>query len=226
MSREFTGSEGMQEKLSHYARRVAEKGLAAGAGGNLSVCVDNTVWISRSGIALEDMRPGDFAPVDLRTGRPLRRDIRPSSETGTHLAIYRARDDIRAVVHVHPPFVTGLASAGVDFSTFTFEAVLDLGPVDILPLVPPGSSELAERVGRSAAGHDVILLSNHGMMVMGRTMRQAYYRCCILEQTAIAFLVAYLVAGSGVGGIPADMIRELSRDYRACARRRIIEEEE
>jgi len=150
MSREFTGSEGMQEKLSHYARRVAEKGLAAGAGGNLSVCVDNTVWISRSGIALEDMRPGDFAPVDLRTGRPLRRDIRPSSETGTHLAIYRARDDIRAVVHVHPPFVTGLASAGVDFSTFTFEAVLDLGPVDILPLVPPGSSELAERVGRSA----------------------------------------------------------------------------
>jgi len=226
MSRELISSQRLEEKLCDYARRLAGKGLASGAGGNISACSDNTVWISGSGIALEDARPGVFSPIDLRSGKPLRSDVKPSCEIGAHLAIYRVRDDVRAVFHIHPPFATGLASAGVDFSTFTFEAVLDLGPVDLLPMLPPGSSELAERIGRSAAGHDVILLANHGAVVMGRTMRQAYLRCCILEETAIAFLVAHLVGGGSVGGIPADMIRELRRDYRATARRRIIEQEE
>jgi len=214
----------VRSELSRYARRLARRGLVAGAGGNVSARSGHAIWISASGVSLENLRPEELVMVEIRTGKVLAGRGRPSTELGSHLKMYREREDVAAVFHIHPPYSTGLATAGVEFWSFTFEGVLDLGGVVLLPRLMPGSSELMEKVARSAEAHEVLLLPHHGALVAGRSMRQAYYRCCVLEEIALSFFVARM-ANPASGNLPPEVIREVRRKYQDSHRRRVLEGE-
>jgi len=180
-------------------RRLYEAGLIAGQDGNVSVRVGRArLVMTPAGVAKVDVRARDLVELDL-DGKPsgVRGRLPASSEARVHLAAYRARPDVRAVVHAHPPVATGFAVAGeVPGHDALAELMYGAGRVPIVPYEKPGTRALAERVAASLLEHDVVLLENHGAVAVGRTLPEAHQRMESLEHAARILLAARLVKGS------------------------------
>ena len=179
--------------LSRYSTRIVQRGLVVGPGGNTSVRDGELMWISPSGYALDDIDAEEWVPVAIASGEPLRPTPRPSSESAMHLAIYRERPDVNAVVHTHPPITIGVISAGDGEIPFMFPDHVAL--VDTLPCIDyvvPCTPELAAAViaalrDPSYAG---LLMRNHGLITLGSTLKEAYYRSEMVEDAARIYWVA------------------------------------
>jgi L-fuculose-phosphate aldolase len=131
--------------------------------------------------------------VDL-AGRLLSGSGRATTELPMHLAIYRRREDVGAIVHAHPPFATAFAVAGIPLDRpILAEAVLLLGPVPLVAYAPPSTQELAEAVAGAAAGASALLLANHGAVALAETLEQAVIRMETLEHLARVSLLARLL---------------------------------
>jgi L-fuculose-phosphate aldolase len=122
-----------------------------------------------------------------------------------HLTILRARRDVDAVVHAHPPVATGFATAGQSVNCDCVpEMLAAVGWVPLVPYGTPGTPELSERLLPVLGDHVALLLANHGAITLGRTLREAHYRMESLEQAARILLVSRLVGGP-VALSPADV---------------------
>ncbi len=174
--------------------RLVAAGLIAGKDGNISVRLDADLFlVTPAGVGKGRMIEGDLIRVDLN-GRVVSSVGRPSTELAVHLAIYRARPDVMAVVHAHPPTATGFALAGEDFmAPLLPEIILGLGGVPLVPYAIPGSEALATNVERIVRTHDALLLANHGAVTLGSTLELALERMEILEHAARIILTARLL---------------------------------
>jgi ribulose-5-phosphate 4-epimerase/fuculose-1-phosphate aldolase len=153
-----------------------------------------------------------FAPVSAGSGRR----IRPSVETGMHLAIYDTRPDVGAVVHAHAPLATvwGLFDEPVLPLTIDSVRFTDLR---VVPFAAPGSSELATATAEALGRGWAALLRNHGLVAVGRDLREAVNVTLALEETLrVAFLsrVAVLCGLGGKEPVPippraADFLRKI-----------------
>jgi L-fuculose-phosphate aldolase len=111
-----------------------------------------------------------------------------------HAAAYRARPDVRAVVHAHPPVATAFAVAGVALDRpLLAEPVVTLGPVPIVPFGTPSTGDLARQVEQAIGRAHALLLANHGALTVGETLWRAWERMETLEQLARVTLAARLV---------------------------------
>jgi L-fuculose-phosphate aldolase len=180
-------------ELTRYARRIVERGLAAGPGGNVSVREGARIWISPSGFPLDLIERDDWVPMEIVTGRIEREGPRPSSEFEMHLEIYRARPDVNAVVHTHPPVTIGVISAGIrEIPPMFPDYVAIAGTVGMIEYVVPCSPELAAAVRQEimAPGMGALLMQNHGLLTVGGSVREAYYRTEVIEEAARIYWVA------------------------------------
>jgi L-fuculose-phosphate aldolase len=171
-----------------------ERGLIAGTDGNIAVRLGpDRVLVTPRGLSKGDLVPGDLVEVSL-DGRTLRGHRQPSSELDLHFTILRARTDVGAVVHAHPPTATGFAVAGEAFDECVLpELILQVGWVPLAPYGTPGTAELGERVAPYVAEHNALLLANHGAVTMGATLTLALHRMESLEHAARILLVARLL---------------------------------
>ncbi len=179
--------------LSAFGAELVERGLVMGSGGNLSLRVDDVIHITRSGALLHQLTPADFVslPMEAPFPPPVSPSPRPSTETPMHLAAYRARPEARVVIHCHPLHAIAWAMQGRDLPACTPDFVLYLGAAaPLLPYALPGSAHLAELVARGLAGHPVLLLGNHGLLVTGPDLRVARLRTLHIEETAHICLLA------------------------------------
>jgi L-fuculose-phosphate aldolase len=185
--------EDIRKQLCDYGRRIVSAGLSAGAGGNISARDGNTVWMKPSGHAMDELTPDSLCGMDRSSGQQVSGEAAPTTEFNMHLAVYRARDDVHAVFHTHPPWLTGVISAGVPFRVLTTETIGYLGRIIHLPYEVPQSSMLAKQVGEAASDHDTLLLPNHGIVTLGETTREAYHRSLVAEDTAKSIVAASMV---------------------------------
>jgi len=186
----------LKRELAHFSARVVRRGLVVGPGGNTSVRDGGVMWISPSGFALDDIAEEDWVAVDLASGQPLRAAPRPSSESAMHLAIYRERADVGAIVHTHPPTTIGVISAGHDGIPFMFpDHVAIVGTVPCIDYVVPCSNDLAEAVIAALRDPAVngLLMRNHGLITVGHTLKEAYYRAEVIEDAARVYWIALSV---------------------------------
>ena len=110
-----------------------------------------------------------------------------------HLAIYRERPDVEAIVHTHPPTTIGIVSAGHDEIPYLFpDHVALVGKLPCIGYVIPCTPELAAAVveAMGAAGINGLLMRNHGLITVGATVREAYYRTEVVEDAARVFWIA------------------------------------
>jgi L-fuculose-phosphate aldolase len=172
-------------------RQLAAQGLIAGQDGNLSVRLSPTrLLVTPSGLIKALLEPADMVEVDL-SGRKVRGRHNPTSELDLHLRILRGRPDVGAVVHAHPPHATGFGVAGEGFDKFVLpELILSVGQVPLVPYGTPGTPELGQRVEPYIAGHDALLLANHGAVTVGPTLDAAWIRMESLEHAARILLTA------------------------------------
>ena len=209
-----------RREIVEVCRRLYDRGLIAGQDGNVSVRVaDDLVLVTPAGFSKVDVRAADLVTLHL-DGRLVGRrsaEATASSEVRVHLAAYRARSDIRSVVHAHPPAATGFAVAGIplDYDALA-EMVYNVGPVPIVPYTTPGGEELAENVAKALSGCEVALLANHGAVTVGPTLRIAHQRMESLEHAARVLLAARLAGG--VQRLSSKQVSELER-MRAVSQR-------
>jgi len=182
-----------------YARR-----LLVSAGGNVSIRSDDGILITPSGRNKGSLMPEDL--VGMSMDGKVRGKGKPSIEYKFHLALYKKRDDVNAIVHCHPIYCTALAVKGEKIVTgITPEGVILLGDVPTVPYRTPGSDELVEEVEkiyRSAAA----LMENHGAITLGKTMDDACNRMEELEFQAHLQLVV-----GNVHELPKEEIQKLRK---------------
>lgn len=186
----------LREKIVDVSKRLYDRGLVAGAGGNVSAKTsDSRVFVTPSGVCKGYLKASDILEVDLE-GTLLKGTLRPTSETPMHTAVYKVRNDVNAIVHAHPPTSTGFACAGVELNYPIFpDSIAMIGDVGTVEYVTPTTPGLAEKVAEQAREHDALLLLNHGTITLGSSLEQAYQRTEILEDYARIVLVSKLLGG-------------------------------
>ncbi len=185
--------------LAACCRRLHARGILAGTEGNCSVRLsDGTLLVTASGIDKATLSDGDVVHCEadgtVLTAPPNRR---LSSEVDMHLTLYRARPDIGAVVHAHPVAATGFAAAGVPIPDDVLpELPVVVGGVALVPYGRPGTPALGAAMHPFLADHEVFLLANHGVTVVGRTLTEAVTRMESVEQSAQILLAATRLGGT------------------------------
>jgi L-fuculose-phosphate aldolase len=174
----------LRREMCDIAHRIHARGLVAASDGNLSCrAPGNHILITASGTHLGELKPDDIARVSadgrLVAGR------KPSSEMPLHLAVYRRRPDVQAVVHAHPPIATAFTYAGVSMAECVIpEVVLTLGTIPTAPYATPGSDEGPYAIAGLIADHDAILLERHGSVTVGTSLADACYKLEKVEHAA------------------------------------------
>lgn len=184
----------IRKELCKYGKLVIEKGLAAGPGGNISARQGDFVYLSPSGFALDEIKENQWVKVDLKTGKQYGK-LKPTCEISMHLGCYLEREEIRAVIHTHPPVTLGLISAGVELKPFYPDFVAILGrKIPMVEYVIPAGEEIREAVVEQIKKYDVVLLKNHGVVCVGETLKEAFTRAWMVEETSKMQIIG-MIAG-------------------------------
>ncbi len=183
----------IRQELASYGQKIEARGLTAGAGGNISARDGRLIWVKPSGYSMGELNGRRLCCIDPLTGAMLEGPARPTSELPLHLAVYKKRPNIAAIFHTHSPWASGVITSGEDIRPMFAEVVNDLGGTAYVPYITPGSGDLAEMVALAARDHDTIFMGNHGVVALGQTMKQAYYRCCVAEDAAKSWVAAHIV---------------------------------
>jgi L-fuculose-phosphate aldolase len=209
--------ENVKKQLSDTGKKLIEKNLVAGPGGNISAREGNYVYLSPSGFSLNEIGEKEWVQVNLKTGR-INGKLRPTCEISMHLGIYAARKDVNAVVHTHPALTIGLISAGIKFKPLCPDYVAVLGrDVPVIPYVKPGGQEIRQAVVKEIKKADVVLLKNHGVVCVGETLKEAFTRSWIVEEISKS-IIAGKIAGDKLIFLNRKDVEEIenmeAEDYR------------
>jgi L-fuculose-phosphate aldolase len=159
-----------------------------GTTGNMSIRTDAGMLITPSGIPPRELEPEAIVTMDL--DGQWSGSIKPSSEWALHAAIYKARPDVRAVVHAHPDHCVALSCARIGLPAFHY-MVAGFGGDDVRcsRYCTFGSTELAEATVEALENRTACLLANHGMVTVGSTLAEAYSRALKLETLARQYML-------------------------------------
>lgn len=191
----------IRKEITRFARMLYQKGMVNAYEGNVSARRGGEMWITPGSVCKGELEPSMLIRMDLdgavRQSRP---PYKPSSESKLHLAIYGQSERAEAVVHAHAPYATSFAVRGKAIETRAYPEMRVL--FDKIPVLPYGTpSTEAVHAGLSAVigEYDAFLLSNHGLVAVGRTVAEAYY---LLESAEAVAKVLYLAE---LRGDPADL---------------------
>jgi len=200
-----------REQIVECCRWMHQRGLISGGEGNVSVLLrKGTILITPSGLNKGRLKPSDLLVTDAKNGRVMKGKGKPSSEILVHLAAYRVRPDIGAVIHAHPPTAIAVTLARIGFAQCILpESILSLGSVALAEYATPSSEELAREVERALVTHDVVMMDRHGSVTLGQDLFQAYDRLESLEHTAKITWMARLLGP--ISPLPENEIQKLKR---------------
>ena len=198
-------------------RRLEAGGLVAGASGNVSVRLPEAdgkelFAITPSQVRYAVLQPEQVLVIDYE------RNIidgdgktKPSSETVTHLAAYRARPDVGSVIHSHSVYASALALAGEDLPAVIDEQVVALGGAVLCAEYGMSASEdLANNAAEALGERQAVLLRNHGVVGVGRDLDESLAVVELVERTAKIYLLARSLGD--VKPLP-DHVRELEQKF-------------
>ncbi|MDQ0200028.1 class II aldolase/adducin family protein [Neobacillus ginsengisoli] len=174
-----------KKQLCEIGKRIYDKGFVAANDGNLSIRIsENQFLITPTGVSKGFMTPEMILKVD-RHGNVLEGDWKPTSEMKMHLLVYKERPEINAVVHVHPPYATAFAIAGIPLDQAIMpESVVFLGTIPVAEYGTPSTEEIPAAIKKYVHNHQGVLLENHGALTWGNSLDHAFYLMESLEFNA------------------------------------------
>jgi L-fuculose-phosphate aldolase len=188
----------IKNRIVEAGKRLHDRFFVASNDGNISCRLANGgVLITPTSVNKGDMSAEQILTVDME-GKVIAGTGKPSSETKMHLAVYRARPDVTAIVHAHPPTATGFAACRIrmDKDVILPEVVFGLGKIGFAEYGTPTTQEIPDAVLKEIPDCDALLLSNHGALTVADDVMQAYYRMEVLEMYARVRLVTTLLGGA------------------------------
>ena len=160
--------------------------LVKWTGGNISARDPESgyVVIKPSGVRYQSLRPHHLVVVDAG-GNKLEGNLKPSSDTASHLYIYRNRPDVNGVVHTHSPYATAFAAMGQPIPVY-LTAIADEfgGPIPCGGFALIGGEEIGHAVVESIGDSPAVLLKHHGVFTIGHTAEAATKAAVIVEDVA------------------------------------------
>lgn len=183
--------EDQKQAVLDAARTLDRYGLIALSGGNVSWRMDSgEVLVTPSGMIYDDMVADDVLVVDI-DGNVLEGDRKPSVDTEALLYIFKKMPKVNAVIHTHQPYATGLGlvmdEIPCNLSTL---ANATEGPVAVAEYGDPGSLSMGVEAVNAIGDRLAVVLKHHGVIAVGRDLRQALFSCVYLEEAAKTVAVA------------------------------------
>lgn len=180
------------------AQRMEEKGLVVGTSGNISMRINASrnlklMAITPSSCYYDELKPQDIVIVDFN-GERIEGKLKPSVETMLHIEIYKARQEVNAIVHAHPVFGSVMAVAKQRIPSILDDQVTCLGgEIEVAEYAPSGSPEMVNNVVAALGTRNSVLIANHGTLSIGVTIREAITNCELMEKTAKVYAHAIAI---------------------------------
>jgi L-ribulose-5-phosphate 4-epimerase len=205
--------EQLKEQLWKLHLELPKNGLVKWTGGNVSARDPETglVVIKPSGVLYEDLRPEDHVVVNLQ-GKTVEGNLKPSSDTASHLYIYRHRPDVNGVVHTHSAYATAFAALGKPIPVY-LTAIADEfgGPIPCAGFALIGGEEIGQQVVEHIGDSAAVLLKNHGVFTVGPTATAAVKAAVMVEDVAKAVWLALQLGTPDE--IPTEAVAKLHDRY-------------
>jgi L-fuculose-phosphate aldolase len=175
----------LREQIIQFSHLCYERHLLVGLDGNLSARLsDELVLCTQAGCHKGLLTDDHLVVIDM-DGKKVRGKGEPTSEMAMHLACYRERPDVEAVVHAHPPLCVAFTIAGVSMARCILpEVVLTLGAVPTLEYQTTGTQTLGDKVGEAIRSHDAVMMDRHGAVCVGTTVEEAFCKLEVIEHSA------------------------------------------
>ncbi len=181
----------VKNNIIKAGKRAYARGYVAANDGNMSVRVDaKRILITPTGVSKGFMKASELVVVDMH-GKIISGKRKPTSEIQMHLQIYKERTDVNSICHLHPPYATGFAVAGIPLDQYVLqEVVITLGTIPLVPYGTTGSEELYKPLLPLLQNCDAFLLANHGALTVGTDIFNAYDKMETLEHVARIIFIA------------------------------------
>lgn len=188
----------LRQTIVEIGRRMYQRGYVAANDGNISVRLDGErILTTPTGISKGFMKPESMVIVDHH-GRTLSEGT-PSTELPLHLFIYKERQDVQAVVHSHPPYATGFATAGLALDKCVLaEVIVTIGTIPLAEYGTPSTEELPDTLRPYINSCEAFLMANHGVVTVGSDLMDAYFKLERVEHYAKIVFIARALGGERV----------------------------
>lgn len=204
----------IRKELVTLNQALLENGLVTWTSGNVSIRDPETgyVAIKASGVKFPNLTPESIVVVDL-DGNMIEGDFKASSDTASHLYIYRHRPDVNGVVHTHSNYATAFAALGKPIPVYlTAQGDEFGGPIPCGGFALIGGEEIGKIVIESIGSSSAVLLKNHGVFTIGVSGEAALKAAVMVEDIARTVWLALQLGQPDE--IPAEMIEKLYDRYK------------
>ena len=177
------------------AQEMAQKGLVVGTSGNVSMRLREPsgrelLAITPNARYYDSLTVDDIVVIDFE-GERVEGELAASIETMLHIGVYKARKKVNAIIHTHPVFGSVISVAGLEIPAILDDQVIYIGgEIKLAEYALPGSQELVENVLSALGPRNAVLLANHGVLSVGRNMREAFTISELVEKTAKIYVCA------------------------------------
>lgn len=216
----------LRTELANYARKMYESGLVRATQGNLSARDPESrlICITPSGADYQTLTAEDIAVIDEQ-GKVVEARWQPSVEAPLHTHILRERPDIHCVMHTHSLYASAFGVVYKPIPMILGESASCLGgEVPVAPYRTSGTIEFAEQVATTLGNGSAVIWGNHGAMVVGANLKQAFSIAHALEDTAHIYFIAQQL-GDPIT-LPTEEITKLHTDWRQNYRQKALEDRE
>jgi len=198
----------LRQQICDIGHRIWLRGYCSGNEGNISIRLSkDQVLCTPTMVSKGFMKPGDLCKVDF-SGKQIEGTKRRTSEVLLHLEIYKARADVKAVVHCHPPHLTAFAISRREIPLCIVpEMELMVGHVPIADYATPGTDELAKSILAHVNQCNTVLLANHGVVCWSKELEDAYFKLEVADSYCRVLLLAAQLGGATQ--IPKEQVQDL-----------------
>jgi L-fuculose-phosphate aldolase len=176
----------LRREIVAACQDMNRRSINQGTSGNISARVAEGLLITPSGLPYDEMKPADIVPMKKDGSHAGR--LKPSSEWRFHTSIMATRPEVGAVVHTHSMFATTLSCLGLEIPAVHYMIAAAGGSnIRCVPYITYGTQELADAALKALAGRNACLLSNHGMIVVGPTLKKAMWLAVEVETLAAQY---------------------------------------
>lgn len=199
--------EELKQEIIKYGKLAGEKNYTPGVSGNISARYGENVLITASGTANGYLEAEDLSVIDF-SGKLIEGTKKPSSETPLHLEFYRMRSDINYIIHVHAPYLSSFASCGIALDEpIMAENVFYFGQIPLAEYGLPSSMDLVAKTAKYFNEYDAVLMANHGFIVGGKTIQEAYLKLELAESYAQVVFNTQMLGGAKI--LNENQVREI-----------------
>lgn len=181
------------EQITVIIGRIYRSGMTTTSGGNVSIMDESgDMWITPSAVDKGSLTSDDI--VCVKADGSIVGKHKPSSEYPFHKAIYNMRPGMRSVIHAHPPALVSFSiTHQIPNTNIIPQAKRVCGKIGFAPYALPGSQELGDKIAKEFKSHPeykAVIMENHGVVLCGEDIMNAYQRFETLELCARTLLNA------------------------------------